>query len=83
MSNHIIDYFSSLFCRIARDEEITMATVGKFNRISNTQASSLTRRAPIEEVKKAVFGMKKFGSPRPDGISAPSIIIFGKKLGHH
>ncbi|XP_031091057.1 uncharacterized protein LOC115996050 [Ipomoea triloba] len=37
-------------------------------RISTSQASNLIRRAYSDEVKKLFFGMKKFGSPRPDGI---------------
>lgn len=38
--------------------------------ITNQQAASLIRHATGEEVRKAVFGMKQFGSPGPDGIQA-------------
>lgn len=38
--------------------------------VGDLQRASLTRTARIEEVKKAVFGMKKFGSPGSDGIQA-------------
>ncbi|XP_019186423.1 PREDICTED: uncharacterized protein LOC109181124 [Ipomoea nil] len=38
--------------------------------INNRQAQSLIRYATVEEVRHAVFGMKRFGSPGPDGIQA-------------
>lgn len=37
-------------------------------RISTQQVASLTRWAMVEEVCKAIFSMKKFGSPGPDEI---------------
>ncbi|XP_019159704.1 PREDICTED: uncharacterized protein LOC109156318 [Ipomoea nil] len=39
-------------------------------RISQDEANNLSRLAGIDEVKKAVFGMKRMGSPGPDGIQA-------------
>ncbi|XP_019184835.1 PREDICTED: uncharacterized protein LOC109179810 [Ipomoea nil] len=38
--------------------------------INSRQAQSLIRHATVGEVRHAVFGMKRFGSPGPDGIQA-------------
>ncbi|XP_031127486.1 uncharacterized protein LOC116029577 [Ipomoea triloba] len=70
VSTHIIDYFSALFCRSGRDETVSLSQINNSHKISQAQAVRLSRRVPEEEVKKAIFGMKKLGSPGPDGIPA-------------
>ncbi|XP_031127489.1 uncharacterized protein LOC116029578 [Ipomoea triloba] len=49
--------------------------------IPAAQASSLLHRASLMEVKKAVFGMKKYGSPGPDGIPAAFYQQFWEEIG--
>ncbi|XP_031130731.1 uncharacterized protein LOC116032362 [Ipomoea triloba] len=56
--------------RVPREEVGTLVPIDTSRKISFAQANKLCGRVPIEEVKKAVFGMKKYGSPGPDGIPA-------------
>lgn len=72
LSSHIIDYFSSLFCRSSEVEGTgpDLSSIDSSLKIRNPQAVSLVSEASCEEVKKAIFGMKKYGSPGPNGIPA-------------
>nr|BAE79385.1 unnamed protein product [Ipomoea batatas] len=70
LTEHIINFFSTLFCRVDRDSQPPRQGLPMDFQIPRDQASTLLRRASLEEVKKAVFGMKKYGSPGPDGIPA-------------
>lgn len=70
MTNHITNYFASLFCRVPRNGGGNLVQIVTNRKIPAAQANSLCGRVPIEEVKKAIFGMKKYGSPGPDGIQA-------------
>ncbi|XP_031091044.1 uncharacterized protein LOC115996040 [Ipomoea triloba] len=81
LSLHITDYFASLFCRNPRTNDNPILPTPEAFRISSTQASYLGRRASREEVKKAVFGMKKYGSPGPDGIPAVFYQHFWDEVG--
>ncbi|XP_019188879.1 PREDICTED: uncharacterized protein LOC109183149 [Ipomoea nil] len=48
--------------------------------LSVAQTRSLGRNIDMNEVKKAVFDMKKFGSPGPDGIQAAFIQTFWEEV---
>ncbi|XP_019163505.1 PREDICTED: uncharacterized protein LOC109159849 [Ipomoea nil] len=81
LSTHIIGYFSSLFCRVDLEGNTELVPVGQPHKISAVRANNLLRRASVEEVKKAAFGMKKFGSPGPDGIQAAFYQHFWEDVG--
>ncbi|XP_031097030.1 uncharacterized protein LOC116001285 [Ipomoea triloba] len=70
LTDHINSFFSSLFCRVDQTQQAQRQPVPTALQIPGDQASNLLRRVPIDEVRRAVFGMKKYGSPGPDGIPA-------------
>ncbi|XP_019162015.1 PREDICTED: uncharacterized protein LOC109158583 [Ipomoea nil] len=69
IKDHIANYFKCLFGR-ALDGSIETPTLMCGRSMSNRQSQYLNRYASLDEVRHAVFGMKQFGSPRPDGIQA-------------
>lgn len=77
----LLIFFSSLFCRATIEEEGNLAQVDASYRISRDQVDKLNRRVPMKEVKKAVFGMKKYGSLGPDGIPAVFYQHFWEEVG--
>ncbi|XP_019168955.1 PREDICTED: uncharacterized protein LOC109164864 [Ipomoea nil] len=70
ISRHITDFFSSLFCRSSLIGGSEIAPIENNRKLSSAQSRRLVNTVPMEEVRKAVFGMKRFGSPGPDGIPA-------------
>nr|AIK35195.1 LINE-type retrotransposon LIb DNA [Ipomoea batatas] len=81
LSNHITDFFSSLFCRCDVADESTLIPVPQTHIISSTQAAWLIHPASLDEVRKATFGIKKYGSPGPDGIQAVFYQHFWNEVG--
>ncbi|XP_019190728.1 PREDICTED: uncharacterized protein LOC109185202 [Ipomoea nil] len=49
-------------------------------KLNATQIHDLRLEVDVHEVKKAVFGMKKFGSPGPDGIQAAFYQTFWEEV---
>ncbi|XP_031120628.1 uncharacterized protein LOC116023758 [Ipomoea triloba] len=82
LSSHITDFFTSLFCRVETIDAAVLTPVADEHTITHTQAMGLCRQAPLDEVRKAVFGMKKYGSPGPDGIPAIFYQHFWSEVGH-
>lgn len=64
---HISNYFIGIFGRVETNVEVVYEAYGE-PRILTQQGHSLIRQASVEKVRRAVFGMKKFGSPGPNGI---------------
>ncbi|XP_031101801.1 uncharacterized protein LOC116005700 [Ipomoea triloba] len=81
LSSHITDFFTSLFCRVDTNDAAVLTPVAEEHTISSTQAGGLCRQVSLEEVRKAVFGMKKYGSPGPDGIPAIFYQHFWSEVG--
>ncbi|XP_031126953.1 uncharacterized protein LOC116029190 [Ipomoea triloba] len=81
VSNHIINYYVSLFCRLPREDGGNLAQIEPNRKITTEQANRLCGRVTIDEVKKAVFGMKKYGSPGPDGIPVIFYQHFWEEVG--
>lgn len=80
LSDHISNFFKCLFARVQPvDLEFTTRVEG--NMLNGVQATRLTRMASLEEVKRAVSGMKRFGSPGPDGIQAAFYQHFWEEVG--
>ncbi|XP_019158195.1 PREDICTED: uncharacterized protein LOC109154910 [Ipomoea nil] len=69
LKEHVSHFFYNLFCRVNQDGLNTPDTHSG-PRISREEAESLIKPADSHEVKKAVFGMKRMGSPGPDDIQA-------------
>ncbi|XP_019155168.1 PREDICTED: uncharacterized protein LOC109152041 [Ipomoea nil] len=81
LADHITSFFSNLFEEVATDSRVTMVPVTGTQKISPIEARSLLKVASSEEVRKAVFGMKKFGSPGPDGIPTAFYQKFWEHIG--
>lgn len=54
----------------AQTEREDLPTPLEGRSFDTSQAAGLSRHATLEEVRKTVFGMKRLGSPGPDGIQA-------------
>lgn len=65
--SHVANYFVNLFDKGDTVRE-TNPIFTYVRSIMDYQAGMLIRRANMEEVRKVVFNMKRFGSPGPDGI---------------
>lgn len=66
----ISNFFFSLFDRTSQDSQEHILAPIVLSRVDSGEALRLTRKATPEEVRKAVSGMKRFGSPGPDGVPA-------------
>ncbi|XP_019157963.1 PREDICTED: uncharacterized protein LOC109154684 [Ipomoea nil] len=69
IKEHITNFFKCLVGR-NQDDIREAPTFVSGRAISDRQAQSLIRLTTVNEVRQAVFGMKRFGSPGPDGIQA-------------
>ncbi|XP_031120447.1 uncharacterized protein LOC116023586 [Ipomoea triloba] len=81
LSSHITNFFSSLFCRDPNGPDDTLPPIDEARKISRAQADSLVRPASLDEVRKAIMGMKNFESPGPDGIPALFYQHFWNEVG--
>lgn len=70
LTDHITNFFSTLFCRSMQGDNMDYHPVPLAQKITTRQADSICRTTHLEEVKKAVFGIKKYGSPGPDEVLA-------------
>lgn len=69
IERHVSNYFEKLFYRWQTEVDgSSEMPVGR--KIEASQTSRFIRHASMDKVRKAVFGMKRFGSPGPDGIQA-------------
>ncbi|XP_019167697.1 PREDICTED: uncharacterized protein LOC109163410 [Ipomoea nil] len=82
ISDHISNFFIDLFGRknIMDGSPNDMYCGPK---LDTGQMHKLTREVTMCEVKKAVFDMKKFGSPGPDGIQAAFYQTFWEEVKSH
>lgn len=69
LANHVNNHFSQLFGRVDREVHPTDGA-WRGHTIDRRAASRLERAATMEQVRRVVFGMKRFGSSGPDGIQA-------------
>lgn len=69
ITKHISNYFINLFGR-HQEEMYSEGLEWEGRCMDSNQASRLSRTATLDEVRKAVFGIKRWGSPGPDGIQA-------------
>ncbi|XP_019150780.1 PREDICTED: uncharacterized protein LOC109147628 [Ipomoea nil] len=81
LTHHISDFFSSLLSRSGVVGHPTFTPIGARNTISRLDFQVLNRTATLDEVKRAVFDMRKFGSPGPDGIHAAFYQFFWNDIG--
>ncbi|XP_019164608.1 PREDICTED: uncharacterized protein LOC109160818 [Ipomoea nil] len=81
LAYHITSFFSSLFSTGNQVSSDMMVPIADSHRLSRLEQNSLVKIATSEEVKKAVFGMKRFGSPGPDGIPAAFYQNFWEEIG--
>lgn len=64
----VINFFVSLFDRSPCEESASVHTHTGINRVTHREIVRLTKRATMEEVRKVVSDMKKFGSSSLDGV---------------
>lgn len=69
LGEYVTDHFKCLFGRVDRDDQ-DMENGWGGRKIDVREGARLVRVATLDEVRRAVFGMKRFGSPGPDGIQA-------------
>lgn len=67
LTNHITNYFKCLIDRSQTEDDLD-SSLFEGRPIDATHAARLVRCTSMEEVRKAVFGIKRFGSPGPDVI---------------
>lgn len=76
LHGHISNYFEVLFGTTEVDLDV-MTFSFEGHGIDNNRVVALMRQASREEVKKAVFGMKRFDSPGYVGSKQSFTSIFG------
>ncbi|XP_019163545.1 PREDICTED: uncharacterized protein LOC109159892 [Ipomoea nil] len=76
LKDHITEFFSSLFRRNNQMGQTTSESHHGYS-LNTNEAANLIRLADVEEVRKAVFGMKRMGSPALMESRQSSTKIFG------
>lgn len=69
LSDHITNHFKFLFNRSQTNGDLN-PNLFEGRQIDRIQIAQLARGSSLDEVKKAMFGMKRSGSPGPNGIQA-------------
>lgn len=78
LSDHINKFYSCLFDRTVTNNSLQSNVFPNLWRLDNEHSLRLVRKATLEEVRKVLFGMKRFRSSWGGGILA----TFYKKYWH-